>query len=74
MKLRKIIIAILTATTSLAALAQNADYNVLLSKGKDYENKKQFVYAWELIMMLLRQNRPGIQKKPRMLLTPRWIP
>lgn len=45
MKLRKIIIAILTAATSLAAFAQNADYNALLSKGKDYENKKQFVYA-----------------------------
>ncbi len=46
MKLRKIIIgAILTATTSLAAFAQNADYNELLSKAKDYENKKQFVYA-----------------------------
>lgn len=74
MKLRKVIIAILTAATSLAAFAQNADYNALLSKGKDYENKKQFVYALGTYYDAVAAEPPGIQKKPRMLLTPCRIP
>ena len=45
MKLKKMIVASVAFATTMGLFAQSADYKALLAKAKEYEGKKQFVYA-----------------------------
>ena len=45
MKLKKLIVASVAFATTMGLFAQNTDYKALLAKAKEYEDKKQFVYA-----------------------------
>ena len=55
MKLTKFFVAVTVLLAAVgAAFADEAKYNELLAKGKDYEAKKQWVYAmgtyWDAIL------------------------
>lgn len=45
MKIKKLFTALIVLATGFSAFAQNSDYATLLAKAKDYEIKKQYVYA-----------------------------
>ena len=45
MKIKKLIVASVAFATTMGLFAQNTDYKALLAKAKEYEDKKQFVYA-----------------------------
>ena len=45
MKLKKFFVTVILLVTGISLFAQSADYNALLQKAKEFESKKQFVYA-----------------------------